>query len=42
MAKSETRTSKQKRAKQPTQRPPMQTVVVMGPTGKLRMERRPW
>lgn len=31
-----------KKSKQPTQRTPMQRVMVMGPTGKLRMEWRPW
>lgn len=28
--------------KQPTQKTPMQRVGVMGPTGKLRFEWRPW
>lgn len=28
--------------KQPTQKTPMQRVAVMGPTGKLRFEWRPW
>lgn len=28
--------------KQPTQKPVMQRVAVMGPTGKLRFEWRPW
>lgn len=31
-----------KKTKQPTQRPPMQRVMVMGPTGKIRFEWRPW
>lgn len=34
--------SRVKKQKQPTQRPPMQRVMVMGPTGKLRFEWRPW
>ncbi len=29
-------------SKQPTQKTPMQRVAVMGPTGKLRFEWRPW
>lgn len=33
---------KAKRKKQPTQRPPMQRVMVMGPSGKIRFEWRPW
>jgi hypothetical protein len=28
--------------KQPTQKPAMQRVAVMGPTGKVRFEWRPW
>ena len=31
-----------KAAKQPTQRTPMERIMVMGPTGKKRMEWRPW
>lgn len=31
-----------KKVKQPTQRPPQQRVMVMGPTGKIRFEWRPW
>lgn len=31
-----------KKKKQPTQHPPMQRVMVMGPTGKIRFEWRPW
>lgn len=31
-----------KKQKQPTQKPAMQRVAVMGPTGKLRFEWRPW
>ena len=31
-----------KKQKQPTQRPPQQRVMVMGPTGKIRFEWRPW
>lgn len=31
-----------KNSKQPTQKTPMQRVAVMGPTGKLRFEWRPW
>lgn len=33
---------KHKKVKQPAQRTPMQAVMVMGPTGKTRMEWRPW
>lgn len=33
---------KSRNQKQPTQRTEMQRVMVMGPTGKLRMEWRPW
>lgn len=33
---------KAKKVKQPTQRPPQQRVMVMGPTGKIRFEWRPW
>lgn len=33
---------KNRNQKQPTQRTAMQRVMVMGPTGKLRMEWRPW
>lgn len=29
-------------SKQPTQKTPMQRVAVMGPTGKVRFEWRPW
>jgi hypothetical protein len=31
-----------KKQKQPTQRPAQQRVAVMGPTGKIRFEWRPW
>lgn len=31
-----------KHNKQPTQKTPMQRVAVMGPTGKIRFEWRPW
>lgn len=31
-----------KKVKQPTQRTPQQRVMVMGPTGKIRFEWRPW
>jgi hypothetical protein len=31
-----------KKQKQPTQKPAMQRVAVMGPTGKVRFEWRPW
>jgi hypothetical protein len=31
-----------KKNKQPTQKPPMQRVRVIGPTGKARMEWREW
>ncbi len=35
--------SKRKRKeKGKTQKPPMQSVMVIGPTGKRRMEKRPW
>lgn len=34
--------SKKKKQKQPTQRPVMQRVKVMGPSGKLRLEWREW
>lgn len=33
---------KNRNQKQPTQKTPMQRVAVMGPTGKLRFEWRPW
>lgn len=33
---------KAKKQKQPTQRPPQQRVMVVGPTGKRRFEWRPW
>lgn len=36
------KSGKAKKTKQPTQRPPMQRVMVMGPTGKIRFEWRPW
>lgn len=39
--KGSTSTRKQKK-KGGTQKPPMQSVMVMGPTGKTRMEKRPW
>ncbi len=31
-----------KKQKQPTQKPPMQRVMIVGPTGKRRFEWRPW
>lgn len=31
-----------KKQKQPTQRPAQQRVMVVGPTGKIRFEWRPW
>lgn len=31
-----------KKQKQPPQKPAMQRVAVMGPTGKIRFEWRPW
>lgn len=34
--------TKKRKEKQKTQKPKMQSVMVMGPTGKLRMEQRPW
>jgi hypothetical protein len=34
--------SKRKKQKQPTQRPEMQRVMVVGPSGKRRLEWRPW
>lgn len=33
---------KTRNQKQPTQRTEQQRIMVMGPTGKLRMEWRPW
>lgn len=33
---------KKRKEKQKTQKPAMQSIMVMGPTGKLRMEKRPW
>jgi hypothetical protein len=37
-----TKSGTAKKQKQPTQRPPMQRVMVVGPTGKRRFEWRPW
>jgi hypothetical protein len=34
--------SRVKKTKQPTQHPPQQRVMVLGPTGKRRFEWRPW
>ena len=34
--------SKKRKEKGKTQTPPMQSVMVIGPTGKRRMEKRPW
>lgn len=31
-----------KKQKQPTQKTPMQRVMILGPTGKRRFEWRPW
>lgn len=31
-----------KKSKQPTQKPAMQRVAIMGPSGKVRFEWRPW
>lgn len=33
---------KKRKEKGKTQKPPMQPVMVIGPTGKARMEKRPW
>lgn len=33
---------RKRKSNQPTQKTPMQRVAVMGPTGKVRMEWRPW
>lgn len=33
---------KHNQKKQPTQKTPMQRVAIMGPSGKLRFEWRPW
>lgn len=33
---------KAKKIKQPTQRPPMQRVMIVGPTGKIRFDWRHW
>lgn len=33
---------KKRKEKGKTQKPPMQSVMIMGPTGKTRMEKRPW
>lgn len=33
---------KHRKQKQPTQKTPMQRIVVMGPTGKTHLEWRPW
>ncbi len=36
------KSGKHNKKKQPTQKTPMQRVLVMGPTGKTRLEWRPW
>lgn len=36
------RPARKKKTKQPTQRPPMQPVMVIKANGKRRMEWRPW
>jgi len=41
-AQSSSKGKAAKKQKQPTQKTPMQRVAVMGPTGKLRFEWRPW
>jgi len=33
---------KKRKEKQKTQKPAMESVMVMGPTGKLTMRKRPW
>lgn len=35
-------TKKKRKEKGKTQKPAMQSVMVMGPTGKTRMEKHPW
>jgi hypothetical protein len=35
-------TGRVKKEKQKTQKPAMQSIMVMGPTGKTHMEKRPW
>lgn len=34
--------SKKRKEKGKTQKPAMQSIMIMGPTGKTRMEKRPW
>lgn len=34
--------SKKRKEKGKTQKPAMQSIMVMGPTGKLTMRKRPW
>lgn len=41
-AASPAKSGKAKKQSQPTQRQPMQRVMVVGPTGKRRFEWRPW
>lgn len=41
-AASPAKSGKAKKVKQPTQRPPRQRIMVMGPTGKIRFEWRDW
>jgi hypothetical protein len=42
IGKVETGSSKKRKEKGATQKTPQQAVMVMGPSGKLRMEWRPW
>lgn len=41
-APSNTKGGNKRTNKQPTQKPAMQRVLVIGPTGKRRLEWRPW
>lgn len=41
-AKGSTTKKRVQKKKGPGQKPPMQRVLVMGPTGKTRLEWRPW
>lgn len=39
---SSSSSGKKKKQKQPTQRPPMQRIKIVGADGKIRWEWRPW
>lgn len=41
-SRQETGGGKKRKNKQPTQTPAMQSVMVVGPTGKTTMTKRPW